>query len=165
MPRSLLIILASVVLFVIVAGAGISVVVYRVDTLDAQSKAFIDSAVPAITAKWDIAQLLDRGTPDMRDRTGPDDGKALAGMPANLGQFSEYLGATGKVNLLSLTGLTGSVSASYVAKASFQKGVVTFDFELVRRDGRWMIDQYHIGALVLGSPNRDLLQSQPDIRG
>jgi hypothetical protein len=39
---------------------------------DAESKAFVDGAVPAIVATWDQQQLLDRATPELRRSIIPD---------------------------------------------------------------------------------------------
>jgi len=157
MRRSLLILGALVLLIVVAAGTSAGVLVHRTRVLQAQSKAFVDIAVPAIAASWNKEQLLDRATPALLGQISSADLAALPVLSSQLGALAEYQGATGKVNWLSLTGFGGPISASYVAKASFTNGVATFQFTLVKLAGRWMIDHFHIDSVVLGSPGPGLL--------
>jgi len=43
-----------------------------------------------------------------------------------------------------MAGSGGTVSASYDAKARFQNGSATFRILLMKRDGRWMIHNFHV---------------------
>jgi len=70
--RKFLYVLGSLTLVVIVgAGIGLGVAFYKGHELDAESKAFVDSAIPAITATWSKQQLLDRATPELREASSP----------------------------------------------------------------------------------------------
>ena len=57
---------------IVVAGIGVGVLVHNGNMLDAESKAFVDSAVPAISAKWSKQELLDRATAELRQAATPD---------------------------------------------------------------------------------------------
>jgi hypothetical protein len=142
---------------VVVAGGGTAMLVYRAHMLNAQGKAFVANAVPAIAASWSKKQLIDRATPELRNNLSPEDLAALADQSPQLGPFEEYQGATGKADWLALAGLGGSVTSSYVAKARFRNGLATFQIALVRRDGHWMIAQFHVDLLMFGPPGRGLL--------
>ena len=131
--RRFLYILGAVTLAIIVAaGIGVGVLVYKGKTLDVESKAFVDSAVPAIAAGWNKEQLLDRATPELRDR------------------------AAGDANMSYMAGSGSTVSASYVAKAKFKDGVATIQITLVKRDGRWMISGFHVDTSLSGAPGRGI---------
>jgi len=159
MLRSRLSLCALGLLIVLAAGTGIGMLVYKVHALNAQSKAFVGNAVPAIAASWNEEQLLSRATPELRDQIMSEDLPTLSALSTHLGQFAEYLGATGEVSWVSLAGFGGSISATYVAKASFVNGITTFRLTLVRLDGRWMISEFHLDAVQLDPAGSGLLQS------
>jgi hypothetical protein len=70
--RKFLYVLGALTLIVIVAaGIGGGVFFYQGHALDAESKAFVDSAVHAIAATWSKQQLLDRATPELRENVKP----------------------------------------------------------------------------------------------
>jgi hypothetical protein len=163
--RSLPILGALALLIVVAAGGGAALLIERAHVLNTQGKAFVDNAVPAIAASWSKEQLIERATPTLRANLPAEDLTALANLSSQLGPFAEYQGATSKVNWLSLAGLGGSVSSSYVAKARFTNGLATFQIALVRHDGHWMINQFHVDLLLFGPPARDLLLLGPPGRG
>lgn len=143
--RRILYVLGALTLIVIVAaGVGLAVVSYKGNALDKESKAFVDSAVPAITAAWSKQQLLDRATPELRESAKPAQLDALFETLSRLGPLVDYDGATGEATMSYMTGSGGVVSASYVAKARFRNGNATIRIVLVKRDGRWMIHNFHV---------------------
>ena len=148
--RRFLYILGTLTLAIIVAaGIGLGVFFYKGHALDAESKAFVDRAVPAITATWSEQQLLDRATPELRASVKPEELKALFDRLSQLGPLIEYEGATGEATMSYIAGIAGSggtVSASYVAKARFQNGTATFRIVLMQRDGHWLIHNFHVDS-------------------
>jgi len=155
--RKLLVIFGALILVVVVAaGIGIGVIVYKGNSLDAESKAFVDSAVPAIAASWNREQLLDRATPELRANVKPGDLRALFDAVSQLGPLVEYQGATGEANMSYVAGSGSSVSASYVANARCKDGAATIHIALVKRDGRWMINGFHVDTSLSGAPGRGI---------
>jgi len=155
--RRFLYILGAVTLAIIVAaGIGVGVLVYKGKTLDVESKAFVDSAVPAIAAGWNKEQLLDRATPELRDSVKPEQLRSLFDAVSQLGPLVEYEGAAGDANMSYMAGSGSTVSASYVAKAKFKDGVATIQITLVKRDGRWMISGFHVDTSLSGAPGRGI---------
>jgi hypothetical protein len=153
--RRFLVILGGLALVIIVAaGVGVGVLVYKGNALDAESKAFVDSAVPAIAANWSKEQLLDRATPELRDSIKPEQFRSVFAAVSQLGPLVEYEGATGEANMSYMAGSGGAVSASYVAKVRFKEGEATIRIVLVKRDGRWMINGFHIDPSPSGAPSR-----------
>lgn len=145
--RRFLYVLGALALIVIVAaGIGVGVFFYKGHALDAESKAFVDSAVPAITATWSEQQLLDRATPELRKSVKPEELNALFGRLSQLGPLVEYEGATGEATMSYIAGSGSTVSASYVAKAHFRNGNATFRIVLMKRNGRWMIHNFHVDS-------------------
>jgi hypothetical protein len=84
-----------VLILVAAAGAIVGMLVYHGRELDAQSLAFVDGAVPAITAHWDKEQLLHRLTPELRQSLKPGRLAALFAAFSRRGRLVEYEGAKG----------------------------------------------------------------------
>jgi hypothetical protein len=129
---------------VIAAAIGLSAVLYKGHALDVESKAFVDSAIPAITKTWDEKQLLDRSTVELRETVKPDELRSLFYRLSQLGPLVEYLGATGQATMSYLSDSGSTVSASYNAKGRFQNGSARFQILLMKRDGRWLIHNFHV---------------------
>lgn len=147
MRRFLYILGALTLIIIVAAGIGLGVFFYKGNALDAESKAFVDRAVTAITATWNEQQLLDRATPELRASVKPEELKALFDRLSRLGPLVEYEGATGEATMSYIAGSGGTVSASYVAKARFRNGTATFRIVLMKRDGRWMIHNFHVDSV------------------
>jgi len=153
--RRFLLILGSITLVVIVAaGIGVGLLIYKGNSLDTESKAFVDSVVPAIAANWSKEQLLERTTPELRASIKPEELRAVFDAVTQLGPLVEYQGATGDANMSYMAGSGSSVSASYVAKVRCKDGAATIQIALVKRDGRWMISGFHVDTALSGAPGR-----------
>src|SRR5258706_6334820 len=143
--RKFLYILGALTLtMLVVIGVGVGVLFYNGSALDTESKAFVDSPVPAITANWSEEQLLDRSTPELRDSIKPGELKSLFAAFARIGPLVEYQGAMGEANMFYAVGAGSTVSASYVAKARFQNGDAIFRIALLKRNGHWLIQNFHV---------------------
>jgi len=96
MRKFLYILGASALIAILASSIGLGVLLYNGHALDAESKAFVDGAVPAIAASWSKQQFLDRAAPELRERIKPKELNALFDHYAQLGPLVEYEGATGE---------------------------------------------------------------------
>src|SRR5258708_2836019 len=136
MLRRLIYILGGLTLFaIVVAAIGFGIIVYEGHMLDAESKTYVDSAVPAIAAHWSKDELLDRATPELRATVKPSEMKALFDALSQFGPMLEYEGAIGQAMMSYMGGSGGAISASYVARAKFRSGSAIFRIVLLKRDG------------------------------
>lgn len=135
--------LVSLLLVATLIG-GIGVVAYNGNKLDAESKSFVDSAVPAISANWNSHALLERASPEFIQGVSPDQLKAGFDQFSMLGHLANYEGSQGEANMAFFFGSGGSISASYVAKARFENGEAVFRITLVKRNGHWLIRALNI---------------------
>jgi hypothetical protein len=153
--RRFLHILGILTLIVILAaGIGLGVLIYQGRTLDTESTAFVDGAVPAIAATWDEQQLLDRATPELRASVTPGELRAVFNRLSQFGPLVEYQGATGQATMSYVAGSGGTVSATYAARARCQNGTATFRVVLLKRDGRWLIHNFHIDSTPGNQPGQ-----------
>lgn len=151
---------AMTLIVVIVVAVGLAVVAYKGKTLDAESKAFVDKAIPTIVASASKELLFQLATPELRESTKPEDLNTLFDIFSRLGPLVAYEGATGDATMSYMAGTGGTVSATYVANAKFQNGTATFRIVVLKRDDRWMIHNFNINP-KLGSQQRTLFLGQP----
>ena len=141
-------ILTLVVLALIVAGnAGFYLLEKRVARLRQESRYFADQTGLHMAEHWDPDLLVQQATPELRAQIKEDDLRALSRQVEQFGRLWMFLGVKGKLNDGYMAALGSEATASYVAKASYAPGVVTFDLGLVKRDGHWQIDRFHIDML------------------
>jgi hypothetical protein len=156
--RRLLYILGAATLVVIVAGTvALPALMYNGHELDVESQAFVDSAIPAITESWSEKELIDRSTAELQKSIKRDELNAFFDRLSKFGPLVEYQGATGQVMMSYFSGSGGAVSASYNAKARFKNGDATFQIVLMKRDGRWLIDNFHVDAAPRAPPRQRTL--------
>jgi hypothetical protein len=140
--------LAFAVIFLIGAGnVGLFMLQRQVSRLRQESRYYADQTGLHMAEHWNPDLLIEQATPELRARLKEDDVKVLSRQLEGLGRLWMYLGAKGHLNNGYWAALGGTASAYYVAKASYAAGVVAFDLELVKRDGRWQIDQFHVDLL------------------
>ena len=125
---------------VVLLGVGIGVLLYKGFQLNAEGAAFVDAAIPAISAQWSEAELLDRATPEMKQDQA--NLTKLFDALRRLGKLIKYNGAAGNTDSSfdSETGTT--ITGTYTATGDYQNGTATFDVIAVKRDGHWMINGF-----------------------
>jgi hypothetical protein len=143
--RRVLYVLGAVFLGILVVGGfAIGLAAYNGMALDTESKAYVDAAIPAITQNWSEAELLDRATPELRNNTAPAQLASLFNSFGQLGHLVRYGGSTGSSMMSYASGVGQTISASYVAKATFQNGAVSFHVGLLKRNDRWLISSFRL---------------------
>jgi hypothetical protein len=149
MRRFLAIVGATALLALIMAVVVFGFAFTRGHQVAIEGVAFIDEAVPAITKDWSPEELFQRASPEFHKLVTPEALDVLfQGVHAQLGTLVEYEGATAgdtnyNFNLFS-PGSEGAFTGSYSAKARYRHGAATFRIAVVKRDGRWMINNFHV---------------------
>jgi hypothetical protein len=127
-----------------VGGVSVAVVAYNGRALDTESKAFMDAEIPRIAQNWSEAELLNQAIPELRNSTSPEQIDSLFSSLRQAGTLVAYKGSSGGALMSYVSGAGKTVSASYVARASFQSGTMIFRVALLKRDGRWLINGFHV---------------------
>lgn len=151
--KKFLIVLGSIFLAIVVLGAiGIAFVAVRGTALDKESKAYADSAIPAIVRTWSEKELFDRASPEFKKAVTIDQLDRLFRWVSGLGQLQKCEPAQGQ-SLMSATTQTGKrISAQYTAKATFQKGEATIKLGLIKHGAQWQILGFHVDSPALAPP-------------
>ncbi len=131
------------IVFIVLMLAGASAVVVLGKKFDKESKAFVDTAVQAIAADWDIEELQKRASPEFNDAVDYDSLEEDFATLQQLGKLVEYKGSIGDSNItISRSGYV--VTADYTAKADFEAGSAEVQISLVKRGGRWQILDFSV---------------------
>jgi hypothetical protein len=104
--RRFLYALGCVTMVALIAGvAGFGLLAYKGSELGAESRTFVDGAVPAIVPHWNKEELLDRATPEVRANANPEQLRAMSKRcPAWAGWFNTKERKARRWLLLSLAG-------------------------------------------------------------
>jgi len=98
--KKLLIVLGGLfVVLVVAVGAGIAYVALNGSALDRESKAYADTAIPAIIRTWNVDELEKRESPELHSTTNASDLDKLFQMFRKLGNLKAYNGVNGEANL------------------------------------------------------------------
>jgi hypothetical protein len=151
--KKFFIILGSMFLVIILLGViGIMFVAVRGNALDKESKAYADTAIPAIGTTWSQKELLDRASPELKQAVTTDQLDHLFRWVSGLGQLQKCEPAQGQA-LMSATTQTGRmISAQYTAKATFQKGEALIKLGLIKHGNEWEILNFHVDSPALVPP-------------
>lgn len=132
----------------ILASAGYS--------LDKESKAFIDTAVPAIVSGWDIAEIQKRASEEFNNSVDYADLIRYFAVLQKLGSLREYQGSTGE-SQITISVLNGvSITALYTASADCDQGAVDLELSLIKRKGLWRILGIRITPRELADDNQTI---------
>jgi hypothetical protein len=151
--KKFFIVLGSVSLGIIVLGAiAIAFVAIKGSALDKESKAYAESAIPAIVSTWSEKALLDRASPEFKSAVTIDQLDRLFRWVSGLGQLQKCEPAQGQA-VMSATTQTGKrISAQYTSKATFQKGEATIKLGLIKHGDHWQILSFHVDSSALVPP-------------
>ena len=136
-------VLGGIFLGILILGAvGVAIVAVKGSALDRESKQYVDTAIPAIAANWDIVEIQKRASPEFKAAVNNDDLEKLIRVFRKLGKFKSYNGAKGDANI-SVTTQNGKViSAAYVACADFENGPALIKLSLIKHGNEWQLRAY-----------------------
>jgi hypothetical protein len=144
--------IVGVITIVVVVGIGVGLfyLIRNGSALNTESKAYVDDAIVAIVAHWDKDELLKRTTRHFRENTKRYDVEQLFdAAAAGLGPLVHYDGATGQALMVATAGSGKKISATYVAKASFERGDASVRIVLLKSDATWEIEGFQIDSLSM----------------
>jgi hypothetical protein len=136
-------------LIVLVVG-GFGYLAYVGNQLDRESKACVDEAVPVIVADWSADELMRRASPKLLQATKPDDFRTAFALFAKLGPLIQYKGSKGDATIFaSAVGNGQTITAKYLAEATFKDGDASIDIELDKLDGVWKIRVFRVNSTAM----------------
>jgi hypothetical protein len=114
-------------------------VVITGSVLDKESKAFVDTAIPAIVSDWDVEEIRKRASPEFDKTVDYDDMQQLFDVLRGLGDLHEYGGSTGESRIIISFEDGMVITAVYDASADFESGSAEIQISLIKHNGLWQI--------------------------
>jgi hypothetical protein len=152
--KKLLMILGAIfAILVVIVGIALAYFAYTGGALDKESKAYADSAIPAITANWDMAELQNRLSPEFKTTLKSGDLEKLYAQFRRLGPLRKYNGVRGDATI-GVTPNGKMVTARYIGSAEFETGPAEVLLALIRHGDQWQILGFRINSRVFLEPNK-----------
>jgi hypothetical protein len=148
MKKALMILGGIFILVIVLLVGGLAILHVQGRALDRESKAYVDAAIPAIVAKWDINEIERRISPEFKATLKDGDLEKVVRFFSKLGKLKEYKGAKGESNIKVLLGKGERITAAYVAYADFERGPAKIKMTLIKHGDGWQIYGLHINSRV-----------------
>lgn len=147
--KKFFIVLGVIFTCLIVLGSVLfAIAAYRGSKLDAESKAYVDRAVPQIVASWDPKELLNRASPELLKVAPAEKVEVMFKMfSEKLGKYKEYKGSKGD-SLVNITPQGKVVTAAYMTQATFEEGDATIRIRAIKHGARWQILEFYVDSKV-----------------
>lgn len=152
--KKVFIVLGGIFLVVlIIGGGGITYMAITGNALDRQSKAYADTAIPAIVDGWNEGALETRESPEFRtDVNRPDLDRGFS-MLRKLGNLKRYDGAKGEARIWITPEHGKQITASYIGSAEFDGGPAQIILRLIKHGNQWQILAFRVNTpLFLRKP-------------
>lgn len=135
---------------VVLLGCFIGYAAFTGKKLDASSKEYVDSAIPAIVSNWSEVELTNRAAPQLMQGSTPEELSKLFHWLSSLGPMKKYCGSKGDSNVFVSPQQGKTVSARYTACAQFEKGDATINVLLIQnKEKAWQIAGFHVDSKAL----------------
>lgn len=148
MKKFLAIVGGLFLVFVLLVAGFIGYAAYQGRSLDASSKAYVETNVPAIISTWSKNELLKRSSPQLLKFVNekPDQLDRLFQKLSKLGALRSFGDVKGDSNV-SYTTQDGKVTtASYIANAKFDNGEGRISVRLIQSAGQWQFLLFHVDS-------------------
>lgn len=124
--------------------------IQRSIAFDNESKAYADSAIPAIVSTWSEKELLDRASPEFKQSFTTDQFRRFSG----LGPLQKCEPAEGQTTMSFTKQLEADrvISGQYTAKATFEKGEASIKLGLIKHGDQWQIQSFDVDSPGLVPP-------------
>ncbi len=132
---------------IVVIAAVIGTLAVIGKRLDRESKAFVDAAIPAIAAEWDVDEIRKRASPEFEDDVDYDELAHDLDELRQMGSLVEYKGSTGESNITISFQLGYEITADYSASADFETASADMQMSLIRHDGQWQILDFRVNPV------------------
>ncbi|HEX4328265.1 MAG TPA: hypothetical protein VH105_15695 [Burkholderiales bacterium] len=134
---------------VVIIAVAIATLSWSGRGMDQASKAYTDAAIVAIVSHWDAFELEKRASPEFKAILKPGDLDRLFTLFRKLGDLKNYKGSRGQANMNFDIKKGRIVSATYVAKADFEKGPAEILLVLIMHDGDWEVAGFRVNSPAL----------------
>jgi hypothetical protein len=145
--KKFLIVLGAVFLFILVVGGiWFAVTVVQGISLDKESRAFADAALTAIVGQWSEKALLDRASPEFKEKTTIDQLDSYFRGCSQLGPLQHADPMQGQAGIFYDIVHGTKITGHYTTKAQFENGEATVSLNLIKHGSQWQILGFNLQA-------------------
>lgn len=141
---------------IVVGGLVVAGFLYLAHDVDRAAQAYVDRALPAIVASWNVEELVREGSREMLAHVpGHELAAMFTRLRQHLGPLRDYDGARGEVSVrvnFDEGRLARVVTGTYVARVMFARAPATIRISMIHRDDRWQIVTFHVESDALAHP-------------
>jgi hypothetical protein len=148
MKKALMVLGAIFIVVIVLLVGGSAIIALKGRAVDRESKAYVDAAIPAIAANWDIKEIEKRISPEFKATLKEGDLEKLVLIFSKLGKLQKYQGAKGEANIQAMLGKGTRITAAYIAYADFERGPAEIKMTLIKHGDQWQIYGLHIDSKV-----------------
>lgn len=112
--------------------------------LDRESHLYVDDAVQAVIANWDIRELQKRASPEFDSSLDYDEAEHYFKELRKLGKLVVYKGATGESTITISARHLYEITADYTADVEYETGTIQIQVTLVKHGNQWQILDFWI---------------------
>jgi hypothetical protein len=133
-------------IIILLAAAGIAYIAVRGTALDKESKAYAETATPAIVTNWSEKELLDRASPELKKVADQQQFDRMFRWFSSLGRLQKFEPLKGGA-IMSATSQAGKqVTAQYQTKATFDKGEAMVTLGLIKHGDQWQVLRFNVNS-------------------
>ncbi len=146
MKKALILAGGGFLVLIVAAGIGAGIRFLNNSALDRESKAFADSAIPAIVSEWNIRELMARSSSGFREKLRKKEFSNRFALFARIGKMKRYSPSVGDTNFNFSFSSGAEITADYSAIASFENGTAQVEVSLVKRGKKWLISDFRVNS-------------------
>lgn len=130
-----------------VETVAIGLLTSRITTLNNEGKAYADTVIPAIAANWNVKEVLDRESPELKQNATQQQLEQMLQRSAAMGHLQKCEPSQGQ-SVIAITARGTEIKGDYSAKATFDKGEAVVQVSIIKHDDQWQILGLFLKPLV-----------------
>jgi hypothetical protein len=132
--------------FILLSIVGVTSVYMLGQRLDRESHLYVDAAVEAIAANWDIRELRKRASPEFDSSLDYDEAESYFRDLRKLGNLVVYKGAVGESTITISARSLYEITADYTADVEVEAGTMQIQVALIKHGSQWQILDFRIDS-------------------
>jgi hypothetical protein len=130
--------------FIILNVVGAASVYVLGKRLDRESHLYVDAALQAITANWDVRELQKRASPELDSSLDYDEAEQYFKELRKLGSLVVYKGAVGESTITVSARYLYEITADYTAEVEYETGSMQIQVTLIKHGRQWRILDFRV---------------------
>ncbi len=142
--------LRGIFVVILVAGLiGFTILMIKGNALEKESIAFVDEITPKILSRLNKDTLFQYASYELKSSASSEEFDKMFDRLGKLGQFKEYKGSDGPLNISVSTEEGKQITGLHEAQAEFENGPATIKITTIKEGDNWKVISFHIDSMAL----------------